>query len=285
MLTRRLALTLPVAAVAALGLGACGASQSSGGGTGDPGKPLTVIADAEPHTTLLKQVEKEGLLGDVKLQIREIAGGVDPNQLVASGDVDANFFQHTPYLKNWNTEHKTNLVSVGGVHIEPLGLYSKKVSKTADLPTGANIAIPADATNQARALFLLGDAGLLTMNVKATDPNLDFAQITEKNITANPKNITFTKIDRPQLFASLSDPKVNAAVVNGNYALEGGLTPSKDALILEKAQDNPYVNVLVTRPELEKDARVTKLASALKDPKIKTFIENTYKGSVLPATN
>ncbi|WP_116114362.1 MetQ/NlpA family ABC transporter substrate-binding protein [Austwickia chelonae] len=279
MLSRRAAISLT--ALATLSMSACGAFQN--GGSADPGKPLTVIADAEPHSTLLKQVQKDGLLGDVKLQIREISGGVDPNQLVSSGDVDINFFQHTPYLKNWNAEHKTDLVNAGPVHIEPLGLYSKKVSKVDEVPQSANIAIPADPTNQARALFLLADAGLLTMDVKANDPGLDFAKITEKNIKDNPKQITFTKIDRPQLFASLSDPKITLSVVNGNYALEGGLNPGKDALVLEKAADNPYVNILVTRAALEKDPRVVKLAQALRDVKTKTFIQDTYKGSVLPA--
>lgn len=121
------------------------------------------------------------------------------------------------------------------------------------------------------------------MDVKANDPGLDFAKITEKNIKDNPKQITFTKIDRPQLFASLSDPKITLSVVNGNYALEGGLNPGKDALVLEKAADNPYVNILVTRAALEKDPRVVKLAQALRDVKTKTFIQDTYKGSVLPA--
>lgn len=280
MLTRRAAIALTL--LASLGMAGCGLNQGAGGAA-DLGKPLTIIADAEPHTTLLKQVQKDGLLGDVKIQVREIAGGIDPNQLVASGDVDLNFFQHTPYLKNWNAEHKTNLVNAGGIHIEPLGLYSKKVTKVDEVPQNANIAIPADPTNQARALFLLADAGIFTMDVKATDPGLDFAKITEKNIKDNPKQVTFTKIDRPQLFASLSDPKITLSVVNGNYALEGGLNPSKDALVLEKAAENPYVNILVTRSELEKDARVVKLAQALRDAKVKSFIETTYKGSVLPA--
>lgn len=284
---RTLRTVLTASALAAtLGLAACGADQPGGEtstGDGTNTEPLTVIADAEPHTTLLNQVQEKGLLGEVTLDITEIAGGVDPNQLVNSGDVDANFFQHTPYLKNWNTEHQADLQSVGAVHIEPLGLYSKKVTAIADVPQGANIAIPADATNQARALFLLADAGLLTMDVEPTDENLDFAQITEQNITDNPKGITFTQIDRPQLFATLDDPKIHLSIVNGNYALEGGLNPEQDALVLEEAEGNPYVNVLVTRPDLASDPRVTTLAQALTDEQIATFIKDTYKGSVLPA--
>lgn len=276
--------TLPLLALAltvSLGTSACG--LANGGAQSDPNAPLTIMADAEPHSTLLKEAEKQGLLGDVKIEVREIAGDVDPNQLVASGDVDANYFQHAPYLKNWNAEHSGNLQMVDAVHIEPLGLYSRKVHAVADAPSGANIAIPADAVNQARALFLLQQAGLLTLDVKADDPNLDYAQVTEKNITANPKKLTFTKVDRPQLAATLDDPKVTLSVVNGNYALEGGLVPDRDALVVDKVENNPYANGLVTRPELANDPRVQKVAQALSDPKIATFITETYQGSVLPA--
>lgn len=284
---RRVLTLAALTAASALGLSACGATGTSGGGgeKADTGKPLTILADAEPHTTLLKQAEKEGLLGDVKLDIREISGQVDPNQLVASGDVDANFFQHTPYLKNWNAEHKDGpqLQMVGTVHIEPLGLYSKKVKAISETPKGANVAIPADAVNQGRALFLLEQAGLLTLNVKATDPNLDIATVGKKNITGNPKGLSFTEIDRPQLAATLDDPKVTLSIINGNYALEAGLKPSNDALALDEVTNNPYANGIVTRPELAGDPRVVKVVQALKDPKIKKFINDTYSGSVLPA--
>lgn len=270
-------------AVAALGLAACGSSSSGGSATGDPAKPLTVMADVKPHAELIRQAEQEGLLGDVKVNITEISGQVDPNKLVKDGDVDANFFQHTPYLKNWNAENNANLVSVGSVHIEPLGLYSKKVAAVADLPAGSTIAIPADPTNLARGLFLLADAGIIEMNVKADDPNLDYSKVTTSNVTGNAKDVKFIEIDRPQLAATLDDPKIAMSVINGNYALEAGLVPETDAKHLEKAAGNPYVNVLVTRPELQDDARVKKLGEALTSQKIQDYIKNTYKGSVLPA--
>lgn len=283
---RRALPTLALTLAASLGLSACGAgggNGDAGGGTADAAKPLTVVADAEPHATLLKQVEEQGLLGDVDIEVTEIAGGVDPNQLVSGGDVDVNYFQHTPYLKNWNSEHSAQLQMVGTVHVEPLGLYSRKVSSLQEVPKGANIAIPADAVNQGRALFLLQEAGLVTLDVQAGDPNLDIAQVTEGNITENAQGITFTKIDRPQLAASLDDPKVHLSVVNGNYALEAGLKPDQDALILDSVANNPYANGIVTRPELVNDPRVVKLTQALQDPKIKQFITDTYAGSVLPA--
>lgn len=277
-LHRRHLLTGALATTAIAGLAACGAT-----GGASNSKALTIIADSVPHTELLKQVEKLNLLGDVKLEIREIAGGVDPNQLVESGDVEANFFQHVPYLKDWNAQHQGDLVVAATTHVEPLGLYSKKVKALADTPTGAAIAIPADATNLGRALFVLADAGLLTLNVKATDANLDISQVSEKNITDNPKKVTFLHIDRPQLAATLDDAKVSLSIVNGNYALEAGLKPAKDALFLEKAAGNPYANVVVVKPALASDARVKKLAEALTSQHIKDYITATYQGSVLPA--
>lgn len=283
MKLRHAVATALAATLASLALVGCG-SQAAAPATADTTKPLKIMADVIPHAALLKQAEKDGLLGDVKLQITEISGDVDPNQLVNAGDLDANFFQHTPYLKDWNAKHAgADLVSVGGVHIEPLGLYSKKVKLDA-VPDKAVIAIPADATNQARALFLIEDAGLLTLDVKRDTPNLDYSQVTpEKNITANPKGITFVKIDRPQLAASLDDPKVTLSVVNGNYALEAGLKPAKDALQIEKPDNNPYVNVLVVKAKLKDDPRVAKLAQALTSDKIRAYITATYEGSVLPA--
>ena len=281
MSLRRLAAALVATTLVALSMTGCGASSS---GTADTSKPLRVMADVIPHAQLIKQAQQQGLLGDVKVEITEISGDVDPNQLVNAGDLDANFFQHTPYLTDWNAKHEgADLVSVGGVHIEPLGLYSKKV-KLDTVPDKAVIAIPADATNQARALFLLEDAKLITLDVKRDTPDLDYSQVTpEKNITANPKNISFVKIDRPQLAASLDDPKVTLSIVNGNYALEAGLKPATDVLILEKAANNPYVNVLEVKAALKDDPREKKLAEALTSQQMADYITKTYEGSVLPA--
>lgn len=280
--TRRRLITGALTATALVALSACGSSAASSG-TVELNKPLTIVADSVPHSELLKQVQKLNLLGDVKIEIREIAGGVDPNQLVESGDVDANFFQHVPYLKDWNASHKGDLIVAATTHVEPLGLYSKKIKAVADTPAGAVIAIPSDATNLGRALFVIEQAGLITLNVKADDPKLDISQVSEKNIVENPKKVTFLQIDRPQLAASLDDAKVTLSIVNGNYALEAGLVPNKDALVIEKAEGNPYANVVVTRPALKDDARIKKLADALTSQQIKDYIVATYKGSVVPA--
>ncbi len=281
----RTLLASALAATLLTGLAACGSGGADAGSTAsaEASKPLRVMADVIPHAELIKEAESLGLLGDVKVDITEISASVDANQLVNEGDLDANFFQHVPYLDDWNVNHPgSDLVAVATVHVEPLGLYSKKVTSLAEVPQDAVIAIPADATNQARALFLLEDAGLLKLNVDRSDPKLDYSQITPANVSDNPKKITFVEIDRPQLAASLDDPKVNLSVVNGNYALEAGLIPSEDALVLETAEGNPYANVLVVKETMKDDPRVLTLAKALESPELAKYILDTYQGSVLP---
>lgn len=281
----RTLLASALAATLLTGLAACGSGGADAGSTAsaEASKPLRVMADVIPHAELIKEAESLGLLGDVKVDITEISASVDANQLVNEGDLDANFFQHVPYLDDWNVNHPgSDLVAVATVHVEPLGLYSKKVTSLAEVPQDAVIAIPADATNQARALFLLEDAGLLKLNVDRSDPKLDYSQITPANVSDNPKKITFVEIDRPQLAASLDDPKVNLSVVNGNYALEAGLIPSENALVLETAEGNPYANVLVVKETMKDDPRVLTLAKALESPELAKYILDTYQGSVLP---
>lgn len=273
-----------LAATLLTSLAACGAGGgTTGESSADPAQPLRVIADVVPHAELINEAEKLGLLGDVKIDLTENSGQIDQNQLVNSGDLDANFFQHVPYLNDWNANHEgADLVPVATVHVEPLGLYSKKVTDLAEVPADAVIAIPEDATNQARALFLLEDAGLLTLDVDRNDADLDYSQISDANVADNPKNISFVKIDRPQLAASLDDPKVTLSIVNGNYALEAGLVPADDALFLEKAEGNPYANVLVVKETMKDDPRVVALAKALESPELAKFITENYQGSVLP---
>lgn len=278
-ITRRGFLSATAGLASVTALSACGSNSGS-----DASKPLVILADATPHTEILKQAQDAGLLGDVKLDIKTIASEVDPNQLLEAGDVDANFFQHQPYLDSWEKEKGvSDLVAVARTHVEPLGIYSKKVKSLNAIPSGITVALAADPTNFARGLLLLQDAGLLTLNVKSTDKGLDYSQVTEKNITANPKNFKFLPIDRPQLPATLDDAKVTVSVINGANALEAGLKPSKDALQLESAVNNPYTNIVVVKDKLKDDARVTKLAEALQSKQIKEWITTAYSGSVLPA--
>jgi D-methionine transport system substrate-binding protein len=215
---------------------------------------------------------KEGL----QLEVREFAEYVTPNTATQSGEVGANFFQHKPYLDDFNKKNKTTIVPVVTVHLEPLGLYSKKAEKIGDLKNGATVALPNDTTNEARALKLLEANGLIKLKPDAGN------DATPKDIAENPKNLTFKELEAPQVPRSLGD--VDAAVINGNYAVEAKLSPKNDALVLESAQNNPYGNFLAVKEGNEKDPRVVKLAKLLSSPEVKKFIEDKYDGSVIPAS-
>lgn len=240
------------------------------------------MASAAPQTEILQQAEKLGLFGQTKVQIREMTGDIDANQLLAAGDIEANFFQHKPYLAAWQQQHGTDdFQMVVGVHVEPLGLYSKKVKKLAELPEGARIALAADPTNQARGLALLQANGLIKL--KESDPaKIDYATLSTKDIASNPKKFTFVPIDRPQLPNSLDDAQIALSVVNGANALEAGIKPAEDAIVLEKMDGNPFINGLVTTQENADDVRVQAVAKALKDPRLTAWIKQTYAGSVVP---
>jgi D-methionine transport system substrate-binding protein len=247
----------------------------SSSGSGDSnGQTLTVAATAIPHAEILKQVKpilaKEG----VNLEIKVFADYVQPNTQVAEKNIDLNYFQTKPYLDTFNREHKTDLVIVTGVHIEPFGAYSRKYKSIDQLPNGATVTLPNDPSNQGRALLLLAKNGLITLN----DPNNELA--TPKDIVANPKNLVFKPLEAAMLPRTLDE--VDLALINTNYALAAGLNPTKDALLIED-KNSPYVNYLVGRPDNQNDPRVQKLAKALTSPEIKAFIEQKYQGAVLAA--
>ncbi|AYA26759.1 D-methionine transport system substrate-binding protein [Rhodococcus rhodochrous J3] len=258
----------------AAGLAAC--SSSEGDGT-----TLRISASSTPHVEILDQIVSTGALGDYKLDIVEITGEVDPNELLEAGDVDANFFQHEPYLTDWQKQKGVDdLVAVADVHLEPIGLYSNKIASLDDLKDGDTVAVPRDTTNYARALYLLESAGLLEMDVPFEEA--DLSVVTESNITANPKNLNLVAIERPQLARQLDDAQITAAVINSNYALEAGLNPAEDAIVTEEVENNPFSNLLVVRAENENDPAVTALAEALESPETAAWIEETYSGAVLP---
>ncbi|MFJ6352303.1 MetQ/NlpA family ABC transporter substrate-binding protein [Streptomyces sp. NPDC092046] len=273
-------LTAGIAATAALALGltACGTSSdpsSSKDAAGSADKALVVAASPTPHADILKFVkdnlaEKAGL----KLEVREFTDYVLPNTATETGQVDANFFQHKPYLDDFNKKNNTHIVPVVNVHLEPLGLYSKSVESLKDIKAGQTIAVPNDTTNEGRALHLLADNGLITLKAGVgTDAKL--SDISDK------KGLEFKELEAATVPRALND--VDAAVINGNYAIEAKLEPAKDALALEKAEGNPYANFLAVKQGNEKDARVEKLAKLLNSPEVKKYIEDTYKGSVIPA--
>lgn len=274
-------LTAAAAATAAIALGltACGTSSDPSakdeGGKADASKPLVVAASPTPHADILNFVkDKLAAKAGLKLEVKEFTDYVLPNTATESGQVDANFFQHKPYLDDFNKKNNTHIVPVTNVHLEPLGLYSKKVTSVKDIKAGQTIAVPNDTTNEGRALHLLADNGLITLKAGVgTDAKL--SDITDK------KGLEFKELEAATVPRALND--VDAAVINGNYAIEADLKPATDALALEKADGNPYANFLAVKEGNEKDERVTKLAELLNSPEVKKYIEDTYTGSVIPA--
>ncbi|BES85453.1 lipoprotein [Pectobacterium araliae] len=237
---------------------------------------LRVAADAVPHAEILAQVQK--IDPELKLKVVELSSGVNANELLAHGDVDANYFQHVPYLRDQEKALGKTFVVAATVHIEPLGIYSKKYKSLSEVKNNATVAVPNNVTNLSRALYLLQSQGLITLKTGYNDPAT--AQATPKDIANNPKNLKIREIESPQIPRSLED--VDLAVINGNYALEAGLVPSRDALGLESASNNPYANILVTTPALKDDPRIKQLANDLESKAIADFISARYKGSVIP---
>ncbi|WP_028449493.1 MetQ/NlpA family ABC transporter substrate-binding protein [Chitinibacter tainanensis] len=244
------------------------------GTTALAGEKLSIGATAVPHAELLEFVKPTLAKQGVDLDIKVFTDYVQPNVQVAEKKLDANFFQHQPYLTEFNKGKGTSLVSVAGVHVEPFGAYSSKVKKLADLKEGATVAIPNDATNGGRALLLLDKAGV----IKLKDNKNILA--TSKDIVGNPKKLKFKELEAATLPRILN--QVDLALINTNYALEAKLNPSKDALVIE-GKESPYVNILVTRTDNKDAAAVKKLATALKSPEVKKFIEEKYKGAVVSA--
>ncbi len=235
---------------------------------------LTVAATAVPHAEILEFVKPQLAKEGVDLKVKVFTDYIQPNVQVAEKRLDANFFQHQPYLDEFNKGKGTNLVAVTGVHLEPLGAYSSKWKKLEELPGGANVVIPNDATNGGRALLLLQKVGL----IKLKNPT-DILS-TPKDIVENSKDLKIRELEAATLPRVLT--QVDLALINTNYALEAKLDPSKDALAIE-GNDSPYVNILVARPDNKDSPAMQKLAAALHSPEVKTFIQDKYKGAIIPA--
>ncbi|MFC9846969.1 MetQ/NlpA family ABC transporter substrate-binding protein [Streptomyces sp. NPDC060223] len=256
-----------------LGLTACGSDKDS---ASDTSGPLIVAASPVPHAEILDYV-KDNLAkkAGLDLEVREFTDYVTPNTATEDGSVGANYFQNQPYLDDFNKKNGTHIVPVVTVHLEPLGLYSSKVKSADELKSGATIAVPNDSVNEARALKLLAANGIITLKDGVGN------EATPSDITKNPKDLKFKELEAAQTPRSLED--VDAAVINGNYAIEADLSPAKDALVLESAKDNPYGNFLAVKEGNEDDPRVKKLAELLTSPEVKKFIEDKYEGSVIPS--
>ena len=268
----------------ALSLAACGgdsgadatADDAGDAGTGETGgdTTITVAASPTPHAVILEAciplMEEKGY----ELVVNQYDDYVVPNTAVEDGDEDANYFQHIPYLDEFNETRGTHLVNVAGVHIEPMAIYAGKTASLEELPDGAVIGVPNDATNEGRALLLLEAQGLITLDDSS---NLTATPI---NIVDNPKNLQFEEIEAKTLPSSL--PDLDLAVINSNYALGAGLNPTTDALAIESA-DSPYVNVLVVKEGNEDNAAVQALVEVLHSDTIRDFINEEFDGAVVPA--
>lgn len=238
------------------------------------GEKLVVAATPVPHAEILELIKPRLAEQGVDLEVKVFTDYVQPNLQVDQKYLDANYFQTKPYLDNFNAGKGTNLVIVTGVHVEPFGGYSSKFTSIKDVPDGATIAIPNEGSNSGRALLLLQKAGLLTLK----DPSNALA--TPRDIASNPHHFSFKELEAAMLPRVLN--QVDLALINTNYALEAGLDPSKDALLLED-KESPYVNYLVARPDNQNSPAIQKLAAALTSPEVKAFIEQKYSGAVVPA--
>ena len=272
----RLRRVLPAATVAlTLALAAaCGGDDQPAGPT-DPNAVLEVGASPVPHAEILNYVKaelaaKEGL----NLEVVEFTDYIQPNVALNDKQIDANYFQTVPYMDEQERSRDYDFTPLEGVHLEPLGIYSRKFQDLAAVPDGAQVGIPNDPTNAGRSLRLLADKGLITL--KDTGQNAP----TALDVDQNTRQLKITEVEAAQLPRSLQD--LDLAVINGNYALEAGLTPAKDALELESAENNPNANLLVVRAGDEDDPRVQKLERLLHSPEVRKFIQDKYQGAVIP---
>ena len=265
-----------LAAVATLGLAACGGGSSSdASGSSSDVVTLTVGATPSPHAKILTYIN-DNLAADagIKLKIVEYTDYVQPNTALNDGDLDANFYQTVPYLENAEKQFGYDFEAGEGIHLEPLGVFSNKHKSLDELPDGGTIGIISDTANQSRALELLATQGLVSIPEGDGDVNI--------NTVTKLKNFDFREVEGPQLVRSLDD--FDYAVINGNFAQEGGKSISGDALVVESPVDNPAVNVLVWKGDSKKADAIAKLEKLLHSDEVKQYIEKTWSdGSVIPA--
>lgn len=269
---RKFLIAILGAALSASALTACGKNVAS------DDKKISIGVSPVPHAEIVKEVVKPILeKNGYELKIVEFNDYVQPNTSLEEGEIDANYFQTARYLENENKERELHLVSVAEIHLEPMGLYSKKYKSLTEIPDGADIAIPNDGSNESRALALLADNGLITLSETDNLYNLT-------NIKDNPHNYSFSEIEAASLPVTLED--VDAAVINGNYALAAGYNPSGDSLLLESVSSESikqYFNDLVVKSGNENSNKIKVLKEAMTSDEVKKYIEEKYKGSVIPA--
>lgn len=286
-LSRRSFLLGGAAVLGSFALTACGGNSASSSssaatsgaaasGSASDGTVITVGASPSPHAEILKAVEDEIKSAGYELKVVEYNDYVQPNVALSEGDLDANYFQHKPYLDNYNQENGTDLVSAVAIHFEPMGIYAGKSSDIKNVPDGAKIAVPSDATNEARALLLLQDQGVLKLKDGAG------LEATKNDIAENPHNVEFVEVEAASVPRTLQD--ADFGVINGNYALSAGLDTT--ATLASEGADSEaaktYANIVAVRKGEDATEKTKALVKALTSDTAKKFIEDTYKGSVIP---
>jgi D-methionine transport system substrate-binding protein len=271
VMKKKIVVTIVTAALALGTLAGCGSKKDDG--------TITVAASATPHAEILEQVKP--ILADqgYTLEVTVFNDYVQPNQVVESGEFDANYFQHIPYLDSFNEEQGTHLVNAGGIHYEPFGIYPGTKSDLSEIAEGDVIAVPNDTTNEARALLLLQDNGILTLKAGVG------LEATVRDIEDNPYNVEIQELEAAQV--PRVKEEVAFMVLNGNYAMEAGFSVAKDAVAYEQSDSEAaqtYVNVIAVKEGNENSERIKALVAALKSDTIKEYINNTYDGGVIPFT-
>ena len=281
-ITRRSVLAGSLVSAVALALTACGSKGSADGSVKgievkDGVATITIGATPQPHVTILQWVQDNLAAGaGLSLDIKEIDDYQTPNTSLDDGSLAANFYQTPNFLKQQIEEKGYDFVSIADVHIEPMGIYTSKGYTSVDqAASGGTVVLNSDPANTARGLKLLETAGLITL-----DPSVEIPS--DLDVTANPKNLKLVTVDGAQVAASMADAEL--AVINGNYALQAGLVPSRDALVLEPGEHSPYANELVVRTADKGNEHLVKLAGLMNSPELKAYIEQTWTdGSVIPA--
>ncbi|MEC5423853.1 MetQ/NlpA family ABC transporter substrate-binding protein [Virgibacillus sp. C22-A2] len=249
----------------------CGSDEASGQ-LND--KKLLVGVTAGPHEQIVEKVAEVAAADGLEIELKVFSDFILPNSTLEEGQLDANAYQHQPFLDQFNEDHETNLVPVGKTILNPMGIYSEKYTNMDDLPDGARIGLPNDPTNGSRTLYILEEAGYITL----ADDNKELASI--HDVVDNPRNFEFIELDAAQITKQLGE--VDAASVNTSFAIAAGLNPVEDAILLESTS-SPYTNYIVVREENQDDPVVEKLVKAYQSEEVKQFIEEEFRGSVLIA--
>ncbi|GGE80781.1 MetQ/NlpA family ABC transporter substrate-binding protein [Priestia taiwanensis] len=265
-------------AILALSLAACG--QKKEDAATKETKTIKIGASSVPHAAILEKAKPALKEKGIELEITEFQDYVLPNKALADKEIDANFFQHIPYLNKQMAEHGYKFENAGGVHIEPIGVYSKKYKTLEELPEGATILMSSSVADHGRMLSLLEKAGLIKL-----EAGVDKTKAEQKHIVENKKNLKFaTDYEASFLPKAFENNEGDAVLINSNFAIDNGITPTKDAIALEES-NSPYVNIIAVREGDKEKAEIKTLLEVLRSKEIQDFINEEYKGSVVPVKN